>query len=336
MFQVSSPLASVFIILQHAITPTSEEQSKPDYVAQYTTGGLDWAAVFFYSLIAIVVHVILQEYVLDKANRKLHLSKTRNSKFNEYGQLLLFALFSAAWGLHILFRDESLTGLSSLWTNYPEDHVRLSFRLKFYFIIQMSYWIHTFPELYFQKVKRDEMPGRIIYACIHLLYVTAAYVLNLTRLGVVLLVLHYISEGTLHASRLLHFAELTKYSQQSFKVYNILFVGLRLVSLIVAIITFVFGLGSLATQGLDFATGNFNSVLIRYLCLGAVCALQAYMMWNFLTFQLRKRRERRAELTAAQRKKQQQAKAAKRAAKKGSDDEVALLPEVDQNTRRRR
>ncbi|XP_018021443.1 translocating chain-associated membrane protein 1 isoform X2 [Hyalella azteca] len=336
MFQATSPIASVFIILQHAITTAESDQKKADYVVQYTNGALDWAAIFFYSLIAIVVHVILQEYALDKANRKLHLSKTRNSKFNEYGQLLLFALFSVAWGLHILFRDDSFTGLSSLWANYPEDHTKLSFRLKFYFIIQIAYWLHTFPELYFQKVKREEMPARITYACIHLVYITAAYLLSLTRLGLVLLVLHYLSEGTLHASRLLHFAELTKQSQQGFKTYNIMFVGLRLVSLIIAIITLVFGFGSLPAQGIDIATGNFNSAIVRYACLVAVCALQAYMMWNFLTFHLRKRRERRAEIAAAQKKKQQLAKAAKKAAKKGSDDEVALLPEVDQNTRRRR
>ena len=28
------------------------------------------------------------------------------------------------------------------------------FIVKFYFIMQLAYWIHTFPELYFQKVKK--------------------------------------------------------------------------------------------------------------------------------------------------------------------------------------
>lgn len=35
-------------------------------------------------------------------NRKLHLSKTKHSKFNESGQLAAFYLFSFIWGCSIL------------------------------------------------------------------------------------------------------------------------------------------------------------------------------------------------------------------------------------------
>jgi len=32
--------------------------------------------------------------------------------------------------------------------------LHFSFVGKFYFIIQLAYWFHSFPELYFQKVKK--------------------------------------------------------------------------------------------------------------------------------------------------------------------------------------
>lgn len=334
MFQVSAPLASVFIILQHNITP-AEDAVGPDSIIQYTNGLLDLASVFFYGLIAIVVHAIIQDYVLDKINRKLHLSKTKHSKFNESGQLLLFALFAAAWGLHIIFRDESLTSISSLWSNYPEDQALMSFRLKFYFIIQLSYWLHSYPELYFQKVKREEVVERAVSATLHIIFVAAAYAINLSRLALVLLVLHYSGEVVVHGSRLLHYAEMNKRAVKGFKAYNIMFVVFRLVSLILAITTIQFGLGSSSNIGLDVATGNFNTPLIRLASLGSVCAIQAWMLWSFLTFHLRKRREKRAERAAAQKKQHQLAKAARKS-KRGSDEDVASLPEVDQNTRRRK
>jgi len=56
--------------------------------------------------------------------------------------------------------------------------------------------------------------------------------------------------------------------------------------------------------------------------------LQAWMMWDFINFHLRKRREREAELALLRKKKNKQAKKAKQ------DDDVSELPEVDQNTRR--
>lgn len=60
----------------------------------YRTGLKDVAAVTFYAIGWITVHAILQEYVLDKLQRKLHLSKTKMSKFAESGQLFVFTLYS--------------------------------------------------------------------------------------------------------------------------------------------------------------------------------------------------------------------------------------------------
>lgn len=61
----------------------------------YRTGLKDVAAIAFYAVGWITVHAILQEYVLDKLQRKLHLSKTKMSKFAESGQLFVFALYAA-------------------------------------------------------------------------------------------------------------------------------------------------------------------------------------------------------------------------------------------------
>merc|ERR1719468_428163 len=77
----------------------------------YTAGLRDLPAVFFYLLISVVMHAIIQEYLLDKVNKKLHLSKVKYNKFNESGQLLAFYLVSLFWG-----GDLHLGGLS------PQQH----------------------------------------------------------------------------------------------------------------------------------------------------------------------------------------------------------------------
>merc|ERR1719410_639550 len=117
----------------------------------YTAGLRDIPAVFFYLLISVVMHAIIQEYLLDKVNKKLHLSKVKYNKFNESGQLLAFYLVSLFWGGDLLLR-ENLLSVSSIWEGYP--HNNMTFLFKFYFIIQISYWLHIFPELYFQKTKK--------------------------------------------------------------------------------------------------------------------------------------------------------------------------------------
>lgn len=135
----------------------------------------------------------------------MHLSKVKQSKFNESGQLLMFYLTAVLWGGDIILREGLLGNISALWKDYPIIH--MTFLFKFFFIIQISYWLHLYPELYFQKIKREDMPARITYASIYLVAVTAAYVLNFTRLALCLLVLHYVSEAVFHVARLLHFAD---------------------------------------------------------------------------------------------------------------------------------
>ncbi|XP_064085963.1 translocating chain-associated membrane protein 1-like [Macrobrachium nipponense] len=305
----------------------------------YTYGSRDFAAVFFYCLISIVMHAIIQEYVLDKINRKLHLSKVKHSKFNESGQLLIFTAVSAAWAVNILINDNVITDITALWSDYPTGHAQMSFMLKFYFIIQMSYWLHCYPELYFQKTKRDEISGRVQHATLYLIFCIAAYVLNFNRVGLVLLSLRFVEEAILHICRLLYFAEKASAASTGFSVWNVVFVMSRLASIIVAILTFHYGLAINENQVLDIATGNFNIPLVRLNALIAVCLIQAWMMWNFIHFHLRKLRERQAEALALQLKaveKKVKTKNKKDDSKRSSEEDVSELPEVDQQTRRRR
>jgi translocating chain-associated membrane protein 1 len=140
-----------------------------------------------------------------KVKTKLHLSKVKQSKFNESGQLLLFYVVAVLWGGDVIFREGLLFNVSALWRDYP--NIAMTFMFKFFFIVQMAYWLHCYPELYFQKVKREDMPARITYATIYLVTIAAAYVMNFTRLALCLLVLHYAAETVFHVARLIHFAD---------------------------------------------------------------------------------------------------------------------------------
>ncbi|ROT68423.1 Translocating chain-associated membrane protein 1-like 1 [Penaeus vannamei] len=334
MFQATAPLASVFIAVQHNATDMETTETP----MTYTYGNKDLAAVFFYSLISIVMHAIIQPPLLDKVNRRLHLSKTKHSKFNESGQLLIFTAVSAAWGINILVKDNLVSDITSLWADYPVGHAQMSFMLKFFFIIQMSYWIHCYPELYFQKTKREDMPDRIQHATLYLVFCAAAYVLNFTHVGLVLLTLRFIEEAVLHACRLLYFAEKTNIANTGFRVWNVLFVVCRLASIIVAILTFHYGLAINEDQTLDISSGNFNTPPIRLNALVAVCLIQAWMMWNFIHFHLRQMRERQA-LAQVTRKRVTERKSKRNKkddSKRYSEEEVNELPEVDQQTRKRK
>merc|ERR1712050_475768 len=123
---------------------------------------------------------------------------------------------------------------------------------KFFFIIQIAYWLHAYPDLYFMKVKRDEMPPKIIYITLHLAFITAAYLLSFTRVGVCMLVLHYAVEFIFHASRLLYFAEKTDIASSGFMLWNVLFVLVRLATITLSVLTFWYGLAKTNEVQINF------------------------------------------------------------------------------------
>ncbi|KAK7912516.1 hypothetical protein WMY93_012727 [Mugilogobius chulae] len=238
-------------------------------------------------LVAIIMHAIIQEYVLDKINKKKHFSKTKHSKFNESGQLSAFYLFSFSWGASILVSENFLSNPVTLWEDYP--HILMPFQLKFYYICQLGYWLHSLPELYFQKTKKEDIPRQLVYILLYLVHIAGAYVLNLNRLGLVLLVLHYFVELLFHVSRLIYFSNENR--QLGFTMWAVLFVLGRLLTLSLSVLTVGFGLANAENQGFDWAAGNFNVLFVRITVLAAICLSQAFMMLKFIKFQLRRWRE---------------------------------------------
>ncbi|XP_042656774.1 translocating chain-associated membrane protein 1-like 1 isoform X2 [Tyto alba] len=237
MFEASAKYAIIFIAVQYNVTYTIDDNSEQFHFYDY--GPKDIATIFFYMLVAINLHAVIQEYVLDKINRRLHLSKTKHSKFNESGQLAFFYLFSFIWGASILNAEEFMMNPTSLWKDYP--HCRMLFQVKFFYICQIAYWLHALPELYFQKIRKEDIPRQLCYICLYIAHISGAYILNLQHLGLFLMVPHYLAELIFHASRLFYFSDENKQK----------------------------GVG----------------------CLGAVCLTQAWMMWKFINFQLKKWRE---------------------------------------------
>ncbi|CAF1161084.1 unnamed protein product [Adineta ricciae] len=314
----TSPYCMAFFGPRHNVTTLDSLNSSPAPLFNY--GYKDLAMLFSYTLICITAHAIWQEYVLDKLYKKLHLSKSKNAKFFESGQLILFYVISVLWGV-MLFNEEAYfkSGLEYLWRDYP--YTGMTTWTKLYFIVQLSYWLHNFPELYLQKVRKEDIPARIVYTSLYLITILYAYLTRFWRISLVLLTIHYTIEICYHASRLAHFYATTKtgptparsISTYLFKIWNVIFVIGRLASVVLAWLTFWFGLKTTSINKITFTTApvtnsndnngtinesviisNFNTPTVRLFTLVATGVLQFWLVWNFIQFHMRRRREQRS------------------------------------------
>ncbi|XP_072120785.1 translocating chain-associated membrane protein 2 isoform X3 [Mobula birostris] len=269
MFEVTAKTAFMFISPQHNVSTSTADGD----VVYYVYGTSDCVTISFYIFITIILHAVVQEYALDKLNKRLHLSKVKHSK------------------------EGYISSPSTLWEDYPHTH--LSFQMKLFYLYQISYWIHMLPELYFQRARKEEIPRQLLYITLYFLHITGAYLLNLTRLGLVLLVLQSVAELVFHLARLLYFSN--EDNQRLFNVWAVVFVLTRLVTLTLAVLVVGFGLSRVQHQTFDVEKGIFNSLPIRLTILLAACLPQGWMMWRFINFQLRRCRESQLEQVARRR-----------------------------------
>ncbi|CAD1469552.1 unnamed protein product, partial [Heterotrigona itama] len=284
MVQVTSPWAYTFIAIHHNIT-SDEDPTTP---MKYTTGWKDACAVFFSLLITIVMHAAFQDYIFDKVSKRLHLSKVKLAKFNESSQLVLFYILSIIWGIDIIIREDLLLNITLIWKEYP---MPMFFCTKLFFICQLAYWLHCYPELYFQRVKKEDIAPRVVQATFGFLSTLVAYIFNFQQVGILLLVSHYIGDAMLHGARLVHFVgKKEKMTKMAFLVANSVYVSIRVATVAIATLVFLYGLSQVESV-FDFATGNFNIPAIRFTALSYIIIFQIYLSYIFVSRQMKRARE---------------------------------------------
>ncbi|KAJ8954091.1 hypothetical protein NQ318_004396 [Aromia moschata] len=326
MVQATSPIASIFITLQHNVTDAALGEA-----LLYSPGVKDWGCVFFYSLICIVIHAIIQEYVLDKISKKLHLSKSKLAVFSTSGQLAVFYLISAGWGLDLAIKEHIIPDIARLWSDYPAP---MPFMLKLYIIVQLAYNLHEIPELYFQRVKKEEYAGKAVQSVAALVLIYIPYLLNFNRLVVCLLVLHHVSELFNHVSQLIQTVDKDeKFTKGTRLVSNILQILARLGSIILAILTLFYGFALGEQQELRHPSRTLQHSTHPVRRVGwrsfpsDTAPTFAYLTFKVISAYIARSRESKAQTVVPKAKPQKKEKS-----KKNKKSEESDLPEVDQNT----
>jgi len=310
MLPATAYTATIFVGLHHNTTGADPSQEHPRGLPYaYESGWKDWCCVFFYTLICIIMHALLQEYFIDKVSKKLHLSKFKLSRFNDSCQLLAFYLISFVWGFDVIIREGYIGRISLLWDQFP-DH-QMIFLHKLYFIIQLAYYFHMLPELYFQKVKKEDQQSKIIHSICSFSFIALAYFLNFQRISLVLLTLHYASEVISHAFQLVEIFDRDEKFANLHLVNKALFLATRFATLVLSVLTLHYGIENSTRSTVALA---------------AVFGLQGYLIFQFINDILRVKRERLAEKKSSKKRAGKSGEKSKKDRKEEND-----LPEADQH-----
>ncbi|KAE9553895.1 hypothetical protein FO519_002884 [Halicephalobus sp. NKZ332] len=294
-FQFSTPLATLFVMPQYNETIALPKDGFPQ--TYYRAGVWDWPSIIFYTIVWITIHCVIQEYALDKAQRKLHMSKARMSKFNESGQLAVFAVYSIIHAGSLLHELGVHKDLTVLWLGYPDTHIYMDISTKFYFILHIAYWIHQYPEFYFSKVRKEDIPQRTFYSTAFLLVNVAAYFTGFVRIALLLLFLESVLLAVFHTTRALYFYGKISNSSSAFRLWNLTFILVRFGSIILSVLTFWYGFRNSEVPSVDPVKNNYNTSFIRFVTLLVIFGLEFYTLWTFFVFHFARFRERSKALS---------------------------------------
>ena len=50
--------------------------------------------------------------------------------------------------------------------------------MKYFFILQIAFWLHCYPELFFMKTRKEELSSKITIYTLYLAFISAAYVMR--------------------------------------------------------------------------------------------------------------------------------------------------------------
>lgn len=287
--QVTKDFSKTFYEYQHGVFPEAEEDEaedsdpRPKIPLGFGCGLFDVPIIIFQTIILTIIQAVIQEYFLDKYSKRFHLSKTKHSRFNESAQVIIWFASSTCYALNIILNQKFFESLSSIWESYPEK--MMSWEVKAFMIAQIAYWLHMYGELYFGKVRKEEINFRVRYYTLHLFFITAAYFLYMWKLAIVGIFLHYLSETLFHFSKLAGHCERKQLSAHAHTAWSVVFPFTR--TALAASVGYVFIFKLPETE----AASLLNSFTTRLVCALSMGLSQVWLFLQFISLQLRRQRE---------------------------------------------
>lgn len=319
LFKATRALSAKFCMVQHNTTNLTDPEEKP----MYAVGRADICMTLFYSLMCIAVHAVENEYVWEKIGRRLHLSKTRMSEFMEQGSTMPFHLAIVGGAGYVFIQEGLLYDMTQLWDYTPTDSMPML--LKFYWILVLAFVVHQYPEMYFMRVKNEEMPDKIIGYTAYLIPILGAYLTGLVYPATIILVIHCIAEFLKALSDVVESSGKEEFAQPLYRVWSVAFVVARNAIAAFTVVTFF----KLRTKTPDeISQPRFLScTLVLFILLG----LQLYLGFKFVQTVLGWRHQAK-EVALAQKKADnfwQQRKEANKEAKKARAEKRAAKEGVE-------
>ncbi|KAK2706249.1 ceramide synthase 6-like isoform X3 [Artemia franciscana] len=160
---------------------------------------------------------------------RLRFSQDRPSKtvkFTETAWRMLFYIVAFAYGLYCLWDKPWLSNIQHCWIGYPFEHT-LTDDVWWYYMLELSfYWSLTLQ--HFQNVRRKDFWEMFVHHVATICLLVFSLVVNFTRVGTLVLVIHDIADIFLEGGKLMQYIRYTKACDTLFAIFLLIWIVSRL------------------------------------------------------------------------------------------------------------
>uniref|UniRef100_A0AC35TYP7 TLC domain-containing protein n=1 Tax=Rhabditophanes sp. KR3021 TaxID=114890 RepID=A0AC35TYP7_9BILA len=252
----------------------------------YETGPKDFFNVAFFVAIWIFINCNLSNYFLEKLNRRNHYSKNSCYKFLDSCLLFVFYTYSTIHTLFIIYYEESIWKMTSIYVDQSDKENVMSINIKAYSVIQMAFWFHHIPETLLQGNKCSRAVEKMMHSIGYLILIVGCYFLNYIQVYIVLITLHYIAQSGYHISRIQSYFGRLDRERFCLKCWSYFFPLVTVISFMISVIMLWQGLGKKEVSENIYDEGEYkfsNAVLFLATCL--------FLFWNESTHETLKEKK---------------------------------------------
>lgn len=148
-------------------------------------------------------------------------------KFNEAFWRFGFYTFIWIYGIWVGLRESWLTDMYQIWAGWPLEQ-GCSTEVRWYYYLSFGHYIHLFVTQFFEP-KRKDWWEMFIHHIVTMALIFFSYIVNFTRIGVVVLLCHDGSDIFLELAKLFNYMKMSTLCDVTFSIFALAFFIGRLV-----------------------------------------------------------------------------------------------------------
>ncbi|KAJ2004004.1 Sphingosine N-acyltransferase lag1 [Coemansia thaxteri] len=172
---------SLWIRMQHKSTLADNRTVEGG--DRYVRGIHDVKFVFYWITQIIAARAILLHHILPAMTRIFGITNERKQRrFCEMGWSMLYITASWCIGFRVWQTSPYYMSTQNLYANYPDDHVIMSYGLKWFYLVQSAFWLSNIYTIHIEERRKDHTE-MLAHHAVTITLVLFSYAFHFTRFG---------------------------------------------------------------------------------------------------------------------------------------------------------